>query len=52
MDSLFKFKRAFYRGDLCRFRIGKKILIPELYQKLTAMRTEITRPGFFPEYRA
>lgn len=51
-DSLFKFKRAFYRGDLCRFRIGKKILIPELYQKLTAMRTEITRPGFFPEYRA
>jgi hypothetical protein len=51
-DSLFKFKRAFYRGDLCRFRIGKKILNAELYGRLREMRTDTGRAGFFPEYRA
>ena len=28
-DGLFKFKRAFYRGDLHRFAIGRKIFDPE-----------------------
>ena len=51
-DSLFKFKRAFYRGELCRFRIGKKILNAELYGRLKEMRTDTGRAGFFPEYRA
>lgn len=51
-DSLFKFKRAFYRGDdLKRFAIGKKIFIPESYEKLVALRDEIKNPEFFPMYR-
>jgi lipid II:glycine glycyltransferase (peptidoglycan interpeptide bridge formation enzyme) len=53
-DSLFKFKRSFYRGDtLHRFHIGKKILNEELYEMLMNMRDDITERGrFFPEYRA
>lgn len=52
-DSLFKFKRAFYRGeDLCRFHIGKKIMIPEKYEQLLAFRQDLTDTGFFPKYRA
>ena len=51
-DSLYKFKRAFYRGeDLNRFYIGKKILDPETYEMLTALRTDIRNPGYFPKYR-
>lgn len=51
-DSLFKFKKAFYRNDdLFKFHIGKKIFIQEKYNKLLAMRTDI-EDSFFPEYRA
>ncbi|MDO5702195.1 MAG: GNAT family N-acetyltransferase [Lachnospiraceae bacterium] len=51
-DSLFKFKRAFYRGDdLRRFRIGKRIHDREKYDRLCAMR-EPTESMFFPRYRA
>ena len=51
-DSLFKFKKAFYRGDdLCRFAIGKKIFIQDKYNELVAMRDGI-KSSFFPEYRA
>ena len=52
-DSLFKFKRAFYRGeDLHRFHIGKKILDPEKYNMLVQMRDDLPESGFFPCYRA
>lgn len=52
-DSLFKFKRAFYRGeDLRRFYIGKKILIPERYEELLALRQDLPESEFFPKYRA
>lgn len=50
-DSLFKFKRAFYKGDLNRFHIGKKIYNQERYNELLGMRTEIENPGYFPKYR-
>lgn len=52
-DSLFKFKKSFYRkDDLPRFYIGKKILNKELYSELTSMREDLSGSGFFPEYRA
>ncbi len=50
-DSLFKFKRAFYKGDLNRFFIGKRIYNQETYIELLGCREEIRNPGFFPKYR-
>ena len=50
-DSLFKFKRAFYRGDLNHFFIGKKIYDQKKYEKLLGLRIEIENPGYFPKYR-
>ena len=50
-DSLFKFKSAFYRGELNRFYIGKKIYDQEKYDMLLNFRTEIKNPNFFPKYR-
>lgn len=50
-DNLFKFKRAFYKGDLNRFYIGKKIFNQEKNDELVSMR-EPTENGFFPKYRA
>ena len=51
-DSLFKFKKAFYRGeDLNSFWIGKKVFNINEYQKLAEMRESIENKGFFPVYR-
>lgn len=54
-DSLFKFKRAFYRGDLNRFYIGKKIYMQDKYDALMHIRVEnnneIKQSSFFPQYR-
>lgn len=50
-DSLFKFKRAFYKGDLNHFYIGKKIYSQEKYDELLSLRSEIDNPGYFPKYR-
>lgn len=50
-DSLFKFKRAFYKGNLNRFYIGKKVFDQDKYDELLALRVEIDNQGFFPEYR-
>ena len=49
-DSLFKFKRAFYKGELNRFYIGKKTYNQEKYGELLAMR-EPFESGYFPKYR-
>ena len=51
-DSLFQFKKAFYRGEPRRYHIGKKIFLPERYQALTALRADLPEGGFFPLYRA
>ena len=51
-DSLFKFKKSFYRGDEhTRFAIGKKVFMQEEYDRLVAMREEVSG-NFFPQYRA
>lgn len=50
-DSLFKFKRAFFKGELNHFFIGKKIYDANKYGELLRLRTEIGNPGFFPKYR-
>ena len=52
-DSLFKFKRSFYRcDDLYRFHIGKKIFTHEMYENLVRMRGEKPLSSYFPLYRA
>ena len=50
-DSLYSFKKAFYRGEPKRYYIGKKILNSDVYEKLTKMREGIKNPSFFPKYR-
>lgn len=50
-DSLYKFKRAFYKGNLNHFFIGKKIYNQQKYDELLGMRFEIENPGYFPKYR-
>lgn len=50
-DSLFKFKRAFYKDDLNRFYIGKKMYDTERYEMLVGLRQGI-QSLYFPLYRA
>ena len=49
-DNLFKFKRAFYKGDLNHFYIGKKIYDQEKYDELLTMRGK-RESSYFPLYR-
>ena len=50
---LYDFKKSFYKkGDDKLFHIGRKILNPELYEKLVSMRDELPDSSFFPRYRA
>lgn len=50
-DSLFKFKRSFYKGDLNRFFIGKKIYNQDMYDELLSKREDIINDNYFPQYR-
>lgn len=50
-DSLYQFKKAFYRGEPTRFGIGRKIFNQEVYDKLLSMRTSMPEGKYFPEYR-
>ena len=53
-DGLFRFKRSFYRGELNRFHIGRKIFDQAAYDRLVALREESGEPpadGWFPRYR-
>ncbi|MBR6509594.1 MAG: peptidoglycan bridge formation glycyltransferase FemA/FemB family protein [Clostridia bacterium] len=51
-DSLFKFKKSFYRqDDLTRFAIGKKVFLQEEYDRLVKIKGNIDS-NFFPKYRA
>lgn len=50
-DSLFAFKKAFYRKEPCGFHIGKRIIDPEAYEMLLQLREDQPREGFFPAYR-
>lgn len=51
-DSLFSFKKSFYRGEPCRYHIGKKIFDCEKYDMLCALRADLPDSSFFPGYRA
>ncbi len=51
-DSLLAFKKAFYRGELKTFHIGKKIFNKEIYDMLIEKRDEKIESNFFPKYRA
>ena len=51
-DSLYKFKKAFYKpDDVKRFFIGKKIFVQEKYNELLSLRGQI-ESVYFPKYRA
>ena len=51
-DSLFKFKKAFYKGDPRQFHIGCKVYNAAAYQELTMRRADsIKDEHFFPMYR-
>ena len=50
-DNLFKFKRAFNRGELKHFFVGRKIYDPEKYDMLVSLRSGIRDEGYFPKYR-
>lgn len=52
-DSLFKFKRSFYKGTLNHFYIGKKIFDKRVYDKLVGIKADkISNDKYFPMYRA
>ena len=52
-DSLFKFKKSFYKGDLKDFYIGKKIHNLELYNNLVDIKQseKNLNKHYFPLYR-
>ena len=54
-DNLLRFKKNFYKGELSRFHIGKRILDENAYQKLLDIRKNsssvIENTSFFPAYR-
>lgn len=51
--SLYDFKKSFYKkGDDKLFHVGKRILNPELYEKLVSLRDNLPESNYFPRYRA
>ena len=50
-DGLLKFKKAFYRGELNHYYIGKKIFNEKNYEFLISIRDSIHSSSFFPNYR-
>lgn len=50
-DDLFRFKRAFYKGELRQFYIGKRIFDNNTYDLLQKTNTFIKNKEFFPVYR-
>lgn len=50
-DSLFSFKRSFYKGELNHFYIGKKVYNEKVYGKLVEFNGN-KNSSYFPLYRA
>ncbi len=50
-DSLFKFKRAFYRGELNSYYIGNRVIDMDKYEELVRIRPNTKNTSFFPRYR-
>ena len=51
-DGVLVFKKSFYRGNLNRFHIGRKIFDNDKYNELSNLRCGIPESEFFPKYRA
>lgn len=51
-DHLYHFKKEFNRGEDTQFSIGKKVWIPEIYEKLCEQTGADPDASFFPRYRA
>lgn len=52
-DNLFKFKKAFSRGETKSFYIGKKIFMEGVYEEFIQMRKDLNMESrYFPLYRA
>lgn len=49
-DGLLRFKKAFFRGVLCRYHIGQKVFDKDTYDTLVRM-THTEDCAFFPKYR-
>lgn len=50
-DSLYSFKKAFYRGEPKNYYIGKKIFCEETYESLIKLSGVANDSNFFPKYR-
>lgn len=51
-DGLFRFKKSFYKGELRRFYLGKKVFNNGVYQMLVKIReNNIRNEDYFPLYR-
>lgn len=50
-DELFRFKRKFYKGDLTRFHVGRRVFDEETYHRLVGL-SGVEDTGYFPAYRA
>ncbi len=50
-DSLFRFKRTFFKGELNHFFIGKKIYHQEKYDEFVEKRN-VSKDFYFPKYRS
>ena len=51
-DNLFRFKKAFFRGELCQYHIGTKVFNDKLYSFLLERAGACAEGSFFPKYRA
>lgn len=54
-DGLYQFKKSFYKGEDAEFHIGRKIFLPETYEKLVGIKRQNggfdEDNGYFPRYR-
>ena len=50
-DSLYSFKKSFYRGEPKNYYIGRKVLNQAVYDELVEICGEVKDPSFFPKYR-
>lgn len=51
-DNLYAFKSGFHRHEPKQFFIGKKIHLPDAYERLMQIKGSPADTGFFPGYRA
>lgn len=50
-DSLFHFKKVFFKGEYTKFYIGQSIFMNEKYDELCNIKSSIKNKNYFPKYR-